>query len=505
MKLLNTQQLKAADQFTIANEPITSLDLMERASMACASWITQNFSQITTVAVFCGTGNNGGDGLAISRLLHRKGISVRCFEIPFSNYSEDYLQNKKRLPIPLECLNDTNLNEKIQSLEQKTLAIDALFGSGLNRAVTGFAKKVIKKINSLEATIVSIDLPSGLFVEFNTNNPHEGIVNATHTLSFQRPKLSFLLPEYGFHAGSFHVLDIGLDESFIEKLPSPYSCITKDFAKKALTPSKNPFVHKGTFGHLFLAAGKEGSMGAAILAAKAALHSGLGKLTIIAPRCGLEILQTTVIEAMVQPCGETVLESMDVPNKSVLAVGPGIGQDKRTVKFVEELLQQTSQPLILDADALNILSKRSDLLKKIPKESILTPHPKEFERLVGLWKNDEDKLKKLTDFSNKYNYHVVLKGAFTVIASPNGQLNFNTTGNQGMATAGSGDVLTGLLGSFLAQGFKPLEAAILGVFIHGKAGDIAQTQWTSKVLTAGMLHFCFTEVFKWLNEKSVST
>ena len=499
MKLLNAQQLKAADLHTMTNEPIASIDLMERAAMACCTWLEENLPLVKNVAIFCGTGNNGGDGLAIARLLHHKGVIVHCFEIPFSSASEDYIQNKKRLPIPLTELNEGNLEDAMNSIQKESLVIDAVFGSGLNRSVKGLAKEVIRKINLLQADIVSIDLPSGLFVGFNTDNPPEGIVNATYTLSFQRPKLSFLLPDSGQHTGKFYVLDIGLDENFIEECDSPYSCITKAHIQKLLTPSKNQFVHKGTFGHLFLVSGKEGSMGAVVLAAKAALHSGLGKLSIIAPRCGLHILQTTVIEAMVEPYGETVLEGTYLPKGSCFAIGPGIGQDKRTVKFLEGLFCQLSEPIILDADALNILSQQPTLLNSIPKNSILTPHPKEFERLVGAWNNDEQKIQKLLDFSKKYHVYILLKGAYTAIACPEGNIYFNTTGNPGLATAGSGDVLTGLLGSFLAQGFAPLQSAQLGAFIHGKAGDEVEKETTARVLTAAMLPNAFAKVFKWLN------
>ena len=238
MKLLNAQQLKAADLHTMTNEPIASIDLMERAAMACCTWLEENLPLVKNVAIFCGTGNNEGDGLAIARLLHHKGVTVHCFEIPFYSASEDYIQNKKRLPIPLTELNEGNLEDAMNSIQKESLVIDAVFGSGLNRSVKGLAKEVIRKINLLQADIVSIDLPSGLFVGFNTDNPPEGIVNATYTLSFQRPKLSFLLPDSGQHPGKFYVLDIGLDENFIEECDSPYSCITKAHIQKLLTPLK---------------------------------------------------------------------------------------------------------------------------------------------------------------------------------------------------------------------------------------------------------------------------
>jgi ADP-dependent NAD(P)H-hydrate dehydratase / NAD(P)H-hydrate epimerase len=496
MKLLSAQQLRAADQFTIANERIASLDLMERAARGCVNWLNLNFPELGAVAVFCGTGNNGGDGLAIARLLYKQGKKVSCFENKLSEESEDYTANKKRLPIPLNYLNETNFEELLATINPETLIIDALFGSGLNRSVQGFSAKLISKLNQGKNTIISIDIPSGLFAEFNTTHIPKAIIQATYTLTFQRPKLSFLLPEYGAFAGKFHVLDIGLAESFIEEQTSPYNYITAEFVKNKLAPIKTPFVHKGTFGHLLLIAGQEGSMGAAILAAKAALHSGLGKLTLVSPSCGLEILQTSVVEAMVFPAGDKFIEGPHFPQIEPMAIGPGLGKNPQTVKSLKLLLKQATQPLILDADALNILAEQPDFVDLIPKYSILSPHPKEFERLVGKWKNDQEKLDLLSSFSKHHQVYIVLKGAYSVIATPEGTFYFNSTGNPGMATAGSGDVLTGILGSFLAQGFSPLNTALLAVFVHGVAGDFAEKKWTSRVVTAGLISESLSLVFK---------
>lgn len=487
LKVVTASQIRAADEFTIKNEPIASIDLMERAAETCCQWLQTRYNKAYSFYIFCGPGNNGGDGLALQRLLQNKGYNAFTFEVAFiSNPSKDYLINKKRLSQPpTPILNEKEL-KKIQFPED-TIIIDALLGSGANRKTEGLLRKTIQELNLLSNPIISIDLPSGLFSEFNDANDNEGVIQATHTLTFQAPKLSFLLPESGNFVGEFHVLDIGLDKKFLADCPSPYFYTTSIEAAKLIRPLPK-FTHKGSQGHLHIVAGKEGSMGAAILSGAAALHSGVGKLTIISPRCGLNSLQTTLIEAMVIPdYGTTHLSGTFEKTLDNLAIGPGIGKNKETLTFFSSLLKNSSKPLVIDADALNLLSENLELIQFIPPNSILTPHPKEWERLVGSWKSEQEKIDLLKTFCKEHKIICVLKGAHTTVASTQGTLHFNSSGNPGMATAGSGDVLTGIIGSLLAQGYKSLDAAILGVYLHGAAGDHLIKVFHPRTLSAGML------------------
>jgi len=485
LKLLNAQQIREADQYTIENEPIASIALMERAANKCLEWIIEHYSKNTPFLVFCGTGNNGGDGLALHRLLLQAGYTVQSFILPFSkSCTPDFLANLKRV----EKYVTLEKEEQWLDIEfvNQTVIVDALLGSGTQRPTAGLLKKLIQFLNQSGRTILSIDLPSGLFPEYNSNNPRDGIIQARHTLSFQQPKLAFLLPDYGSYAGIFHSLDIGLDTGFIENCPTAIYYTTLEDARALLLPL-DKFSHKGTYGHLFLMAGKEGSMGAALLAGQAALHSGLGKLTLVSPKCGLDLLQSHLMEAMVLPQGTTALSgSLDTPFPT-LAIGPGIGTHPATADFLKSVLQKADQALVLDADALNLLSRDQDLIKEVPQHSILSPHPKEFERLVGPWKNENEKIEKLCNFAQQHQIYCILKGAHSIIATPEGEIHFNSSGNPGMATAGSGDVLTGILGSFLAQGYSPKASAILGVFLHGLAGDQAVETFHPKAVSAGII------------------
>ena len=495
MKILNKAQIQAADHYTIANEPISSLDLMERAAEKCFEWIEKSYHKQDFFILICGTGNNGGDGLALARMMYHSGYHIRCFELPLSKESIDYQSNKQRLPLPL-CVLETKDDFPEWDKEKTPILIDALLGSGLNKPVVGSVFEIIQKINLSGLEIISIDIPSGVSGDFNDTNPSNGGICATHTLSFQFPKMAFLLPERGNHIGTFHILDIGLHPEFINKMTVPFTFTTrKDLLPLIKQPKK--FDHKGTFGQLLLIAGSEGKMGAAILAAKAALHSGVGKLTIHSPKCGLKILQTSVIEAMVElNKGEKQLKGTFKGDYKIIAIGPGIGTGAATASFLETVIMHIQHPIILDADALNILAKSSKLWKHLPEQSILTPHPKEFERLVGPWKSDREKLDKLMDLCAVQKCICILKGAHTAICFPNKSIAFNSSGNSGMATAGSGDVLTGILGSLLAQGYSPENTAIIGVYLHGLAGDFANNKWGKQAMTAGSIQNTLAAAFR---------
>lgn len=469
MKILHKSQIQEADRQTISKEPISSINLMERAAEACVQWIVKHCGPDQAFLVLCGTGNNGGDGLAIYRILRQKDYACSLYEFALGkNQSVDHALNRKK--IPEKEIKKLNL-KALSSFPKNHIIIDALLGTGLNRPVTGALKEIIQKLNSLPNRVISIDLPSGLFSEFNTHNPQEGIIQADHTLCFQLPKLAFLLPECGMKTGSFHLLDIRLLPGYIDKTKTPHHYLTSKKAHSLYRKVKK-FDHKGNNGHLLLVAGSQGKMGAATLSARAALRTGLGKLSVLTPQCGIEILQIAIPESMVEiNTGINSLSGFYGLEYKTISIGPGIGTTSETKAFLHSLISENEAQLVIDADALNLLSTEKKWIDLLPKNSILTPHPKEFERLVGTWKNDEEKLLLLTEFSQKHQLICVLKGAHTAIALPDGTVWFNSSGNPGMATAGSGDVLTGIIGGLLAKGYPPIDAALLGVYAHGRAAD----------------------------------
>ena len=488
MKILNAEQIRGADAYTISNEPISSVDLMERAATACSDKIAENLSEEQPVFIFCGTGNNGGDGLVIARLLKQKGHRVICFAVRFSESpSEDFKFNEQRLKEVDLLLHDLRESSDLPEIPAGTLIIDAIFGTGLTRPVEGIAAELITKINEAHADVVSIDMPSGLFPESNEDNDRKAIVRAAVTLSFEVPKLAFFLAENGPFVGRLELLPIGLHPNYMAMVPTDYQLLTEDAVAQMIRP-RPKFSHKGTYGHALLMAGSYGKMGAAVLAARACLKTGVGLLTMHVPKCGLEILQTSVPEAMcVADEEEKYITSQYASGYSCVGVGPGVGTDKATANALKFAIQNSSSPLVLDADALNILSENKTWLSFLPKGSVLTPHPGEFARLVGRIGDEYERLQALRDHARKWKAYIILKGAHTAIAFPDGQVFFNQTGNPGMATGGSGDVLTGMITALIAQGYPSYQAAILGVWMHGLAGDLAVKDMEMEALTAGDL------------------
>jgi NAD(P)H-hydrate epimerase len=364
--------------------------------------------------------------------------------------------------------------------------IDGLFGNGLNKPLSGGFAAVVKYINTSKAQIVAIDIPSGLMGEDNTYNIRTHIVRADVTLGIQLPKLSFLFPENEDIVGEWELLDIGLKLCFIDAAPSIFSILEKEEIRRIIKPRKR-FAHKGNFGHGLLIAGSYGMAGASILSAKACLRSGIGLLTVHAPIHNHDLLQTTVPEAIVQTDihERYFAQPTDLSKYKALAIGPGLGQEEDTALAMMEQIQGSTLPIILDADAINILSTHRNWLSRIPKRCILTPHLGELERMVGKCMDTYERLTKVKELATYLQSYVIVKGAWTVIVTPEGQYHFNPTGNPGMATAGSGDVLTGILLALLAQGYSQEEACKLGVYVHGLAGDIAAGEMTEISMTAG--------------------
>lgn len=488
MKILPVKRIREADAYTIANEPIADIELMERAAGQLFRWITKRVDSSHRFFVFAGPGNNGGDGLALSRLLTDAGYKVNVYVVRYSDKTSDSFQkNYDRFEaIDKEMLYNLKENNPFPEILKDDVVVDALFGSGLTRPVKDFPGEVIDMMNATPALKIAIDVPSGLFADITSKTSDGEIVRADYTLSFQFPKLAFLLPENDAFVGRWHVLDIGLHPDFIKSVPVKNFYSTRQDVAMILKPRKK-FSHKGTYGHALLIAGSYGKMGAAILAAHAALRSGVGLLHVHIPKVGYSIIQTALPEAMLSIDRYENYFS-DIPELSMynaIGIGPGLGTQHQSQMALKLLIQQYPRPMVMDADALNILAENKTWLAFLPAYSIFTPHPKEFERLAGKWKDDFERLKKQREFAEKFQMVVVLKGAYTSICTPQGDCYFNSTGNPGMATAGSGDVLTGILTSLLAQGYASVEAAILGVYLHGLAGDIAARKLSEEAMIAG--------------------
>ncbi len=476
MKILSPEQIKACDAFTIQNEPVASIDLMERAAMACIKHIVKKSSIDSEFVIFCGKGNNGGDGLAIARFLIKRNYNVKVFIVEHSsNASEDFKINLERLkelkPEVISALEKEEDLKKVQ-FTPSTLIIDSIFGTGLNKPIEGIAAKLVGFINSTKLFVISIDIPSGLYAD-KPNDKDDVIVRSSVTLSFQFPKLSFLMPQNGMYVPEFEILDIGLDRTFIQNIATPYYYITKTDLQPLLR-SRAKFSHKGTYGHALLVAGAYGKMGASVIAAKACLRSGAGLLTVQTPKKGIDIIQNSIPEAMVNPDSheEFISELPPMDKFTAVAIGPGIGTTPESEKVIKNLLNY-NLPMVFDADALNVLSNNKTLLSFLIPDSILTPHVKEFDRLTQKHINDFERLESARQFSLKHRCIIVLKGAYTQIVMPDGNIFFNSTGNAGLAKGGSGDTLTGVILGLLARGYTPPQAALIGVYIHGSAADNA--------------------------------
>ncbi|MDC6389933.1 NAD(P)H-hydrate dehydratase [Maribacter sp. PR1] len=473
MKIFSAEQIYKADKATLEKQDISSEELMERAATQMFNWMHVRMQGAPVkIHLFCGIGNNGGDGIALARHLFEHGYDIAVYVVKYSDKrSNDFLVNLERLkdrkiwPVFLDDKSD------LPNISQDDIIVDAVFGIGLNRTPDDWVTKLISHLNDSKAFILAVDIPSGLFTNCVPENL-DSVIKANYVLSFQVPKLVFFLPQTGVFVEQWEVLDIGLDSEFLMKEETEYDLIAKSEVLQFYRP-RTKYSHKGTYGHALIVGGSYGKIGAVTLSSKAALKSGSGLVTTYIPECGYQILQTSVPEIMVLTNGKTSLETIDFDIKpTVVGIGMGMGIGERTAKALTEFLKVNKLPLVLDADALNILSKNKESLKYLPEESILTPHPKELERLIGKWKDDFDKLKKVKAFSKKYKTIIIIKGAHT-ITFYQGKGYINTTGNPGMATAGSGDTLTGVITGLIAQGYTNMQAAIFGVYLHGKSGDLA--------------------------------
>lgn len=469
---------------------------MERAAGKLFSWITEKFSHSDHFIVFAGPGNNGGDGLALARMLTGNRYKVSVYFVRVTDKtSNDWQTNRDRLEKAGAIMHMIEHISQMPLISSDDIIIDAIFGAGLTRQADGLAREVIEEINMSDAVKIAIDIPSGLFCENNRGNNDEGIVKADYTLTFQFPKLAFMFPENNEFTGVWKILPIGLHETGIGITETPYNYLLNEDAV-ILLKNRSKFDHKGVFGHGLLVAGSYGKMGAAILGAQAALRTGIGLLTCHIPECGYGIVQTSVPEAMVSvDSSDKHISEIAAGSFTAIGIGPGLGTGSETQAALLKLLESSDVPIVIDADALNILSHDKKYLKLIPPGSILTPHPKEFERLAGKTIGSYERLQKQREFSEKHQCILVLKGAHTSISAPGGKVFFNSTGNPGMATGGSGDVLTGILLSLLSQGYSPENAAVLGVYLHGLAGDIAAGESSFEAIIASDIIKCTGRAF----------
>ncbi|WP_296618713.1 NAD(P)H-hydrate dehydratase [Marivirga sp.] len=493
MKILNVQQIQEADQYTIKNEPIASIDLMERASQQVVNWISKHFSNKHEVIVLAGSGNNGGDGLAIARLLSNQNYQVSVILVMGESGSEDFEHNLKRLKSlkEVKILNDYDFSNSTD----KNIFIDAVFGSGLSRPIEGEIADYIQKANDAKGIKIAVDIPSGIFAD--EPSPDETIFRSNFTLSFQVPKLAFMIAENQKFIGKFEILDIGLSNGFINNCISDYSIfeLTNEIKSRLKVDST---AHKGNRGRATIIAGGHAKMGAAILASKGALHSGIGLLSVQScPHC-IEIIQIQIPEALIlKDENEYVLGSfLDYDNQDVLVFGPAVGFANKTIKLLEEILKNYIGQLILDADAITILAENRELLELLPKGTILTPHPGEFKRLVGNYSNNFEALVQLKSFCKHHKVVVVLKGKHTAVCNENGHVSFNTTGNPGMAKGGSGDLLCGILAGIAPRVKNPFITSILAVYLQGFAGDISLKEYGENYMTPSTMISNLKDVFK---------
>ena len=491
MKVFSSSQIRKIDSYTIENEPINSIDLMERAAFELFKRIVQLQNSSKPIFIFSGPGNNGGDGAAISRMLAEVGYNVNFFLLASEKYSPDLLINVERLkkiginPISIKSGDD------FPNLEGNEVIIDSLFGSGLSKPLGGVAEELVTHINKSLCTVFSIDSPSGLFGEENPfPNTHQ-VVRANVTLTLQFPKLSFFFSENSGFVGNWQIVDIGLHPQAIAQTETPFSYIDFDYVQKILK-TRGKFQHKGAFGRCLIIAGSYGMLGASVLCTKACLRSGSGLVHVHLPTQGVPVMQTAVPEAIVQTDenGWYFTGIDDCSGFDAVAIGPGIGQESHTQMGLFRLLSIAKVPLVIDADGLNILAQYPEMLNHLPANSILTPHVGEFDRMFGKSQCDYDRLMLAIKKANELNVIIIIKGAHTRIFCPDGKVFFNSTGNPGMATAGSGDVLTGIITSLAGQGYSPVEAAISGVFIHGLAGDLAaQAKGHASLLASDIIDF----------------
>lgn len=506
MKIFTAAQIHELDNYTITHEPIKSIDLMERAAKTITRAIMDEWTDRTPMVIFAGPGNNGGDSLAVARLLAEENykVSVYLFNI-HNKLSDDCAANKQRLIDSKRVghFTEVTLNFDPPELTEDMVVIDGLFGSGLNKPLIGGFASLVKYINQCPAKVVSIDIPSGLMCEDNTYNIHSNIIRADLTLTLQQKKLSMMMADCQKYIGRLRVLDIRLSKEYIDKTEANCRILEEQDVRRLLMP-RDDFAHKGAMGNALIIAGSYGMAGAAVLATRACLRSGVGKVTVHTPRRNYLVMQTAVPEAVMQMDHEETYfsESVDSTDFDALGIGPGLGLVENTAIALIGQIRRTSCPIVADADALNILANHQAWMQQLPSGIIMTPHPKEFDRMAGSTSNnDYERLIRAQQMAEHIKGYIILKGHHSALCMPDGHIVFNATGNSGMATAGSGDVLTGILAGLSAQGMHAFDAACAGVYLHGMAGDRAAHKKSEYGVTAGDLTLELEALFPELLKK----
>lgn len=503
MKIFTSKQIHEWDAYTIEHEPVSSVDLMERAAEAITDALAEEVDTDVPVIVFAGPGNNGGDALAVARMLAERRYNVTAYLFNIRNHlSDDCYTNKMRLKDSKHLRNFVEVTEEFDppELTAETVVVDGLFGSGLNKPLGGGFASLVKYINASESKVISIDLPSGLMAEDNTYNIAANIVRADVTYTLQTKKLCMYFADCQQYLGDLRVLDIGLSPTWAKDTHTQLSIVERENILPMLK-TRSHFAHKGSMGHALIVAGCYGMAGAAVLTAKSCLRSGIGKATVHIPARIYNIMQISVPEAIVQVDNEEhcFSEAVDVDAYNAVAIGPGLGQRDTTAIALISQIRRTQKPMVLDADALNILGSRKAWLQQLPQGVLLTPHPKEFDRLEGTdCGSDYERLMKARDMAQRLQIYILLKGHYSALCQPDGSVIFNSTGNGGMATAGSGDVLTGIIVGLMARGYTTAEAALVGMYLHGLAGDIAADGMGMESLIASDIINALPKAFKQL-------
>lgn len=471
LPLLVSSQIREADAYTIANEPISSVDLMERASKAFVGWFINHFQdKEQPISIYCGTGNNGGDGLAIARLLCEHSFcNLSVFVARFSEKATaDFQTNLQRLAATNIPITELAPGEELPR-ETAAIIIDALIGSGLNKPLAGDYKKLVDHLNTVDATKVAVDVPTGFYTD-SEMPANATVLKADLVITFQLPKINFLLPESAAFIYKCEVVQIGINQEFLNNVDTPYYYVEEQDIRQIYN-ARSRFSHKGTYGHALIIAGKDETMGAALLSSSACAHAGAGLTTACIPQSGLTALNSYQPEVMVllRELGE--LPEIDWDKFTTVGIGPGIGKGDDTLALLKAICENFDKPIVVDADALNVLAGNKEMITQLPKGSVITPHMKEFDRLFGEHHNWWQRLQTAKEKATELGLHIILKNDYTITAAPNGKVYFNSTGNPAMASGGMGDVLTGIIAALLAQKYSPLHACLLGVYLHGKAGD----------------------------------
>ncbi len=490
MQLLSAQQIHDWDAYTIIHEPISSTDLMERAAAQCTRFIVENNWHKKNVTIFCGKGNNGGDGLAIARQLLRINATVSVYILEFgARGTNNFQTNLVRLHEVSSEIHFIQSPEFLPVIEKDNVVIDCLYGSGLNRPLQGLSAETVQHINHSGAMVIAIDVPSGMYV--NKSSKNNVIIKAHHTLTFQVLKLCFLVAGNEPFFGKVTLLPIGLHQDYLKNIKSTFQLISFPLIE-GFYKLREPFSHKGSFGHALMFAGNEGKMGAALLASKAVLRAGAALVSLFIHKNHFNSVHTFLPEAM---CLSREMPLDDNGKHTAAAIGPGLGTNKDISELVIRFIKNWIKPLVVDADALNILSSQNDGLNLLHEYTVITPHPKEFDRLFGSHEDDFDRINTAINKSTEFPFVIVLKGHHTLIACKgNGWI--NNTGNAGLAKGGSGDVLTGIIAGLLCQGYNVLEAAIFGVFLHGLAADVCLDNESVESMLATDVIDCLGDAFK---------